>query len=87
MATTYHDFESQATDALRLERLRLHITEVRALAASPDTSADGLSVARGNLTQYLKDLDARRKELEVLTGQGVVTQRVSVVRYRGGSTQ
>lgn len=65
MATyLYHDFEEQATDTLRLGRLRQHITEVRANAgADGSINADAYGKSQ-NRDQYLAGLETRRKELE-----------------------
>lgn len=64
---TYHDWEEQATDALRLQRLRQHMTEVRG-RISADVSKDGASRSSGNLTAYLQGLTAERDRLERATG-------------------
>lgn len=60
---TYHDYEEQETDALRLARLRRHITEVNA-KVSADVSAGAYSRSSHPLTTYLAQLHDRRKELE-----------------------
>lgn len=71
MATTYHDFEEQATAALKLARLRLHISEVRAMAASAAlTAGGGKGRDPSNLNTYLDGLEKRRIELEEETGEG-----------------
>lgn len=66
MAWTYHDYESQASDTLRLERLRLHIAEVSQALSQPAVSGVGYSrdPNTGALREYLADLRARRAELE-----------------------
>lgn len=76
---TYADFEEQTTDALRLDRLRLHISEVRA-AIGPDVAGDGISRASGSLTAYLKGLEERRRELEAIVRASQPGGRISYVR-------
>lgn len=65
---TYYDFESQATDAARLARLRLHLDEVRgAITAgrSVSISSDGKSWTKEDLSSvYLPGLMTRLRELE-----------------------
>lgn len=60
---TYSDYESQASDAARLERLRLHISEVEDMMDA-DTSGADMSVSRASLEAKLRRLQERRAELE-----------------------
>lgn len=80
MAWTYADYEEQSTDALRLARLRQHISEV-SQAMGPSVSADGKSRDTGSLATYLGMLRDRRKELEAITG--TYAPAVSVADLRG----
>ena len=60
---TYANFESQATNEARLERLRLHIDEVEA-AVDANTGGDGFNLDSSSLNAKLERLHARRRELE-----------------------
>lgn len=73
MSWTHADFEEQTTPAARLAKLRQHLTEVQT-AISADVSASGRSRSSGSLTQYKSMLDARRKELELETGDNAATR-------------
>lgn len=81
MAYSYAAFEEQATDALRLAMLRQHISEVRA-QMGPDVGAGGKYVNNFSLMQYLKDLDARRKELEGVVPGSASARGVSFADFR-----
>ena len=67
MAWTYHDYEEQSTDTLRLARLRQHISEVSAQIQASVKSPAG-ERANEVLKDYRKQLDARRIELETTVG-------------------
>lgn len=68
MAWTYADYESQATNTLRLTRLRLHIDEVEA-AISADVSGAEFSRSAATLERKLDRLHRRRDELERKTSR------------------
>jgi hypothetical protein len=67
MAYTYHDYEEQTSDALRLTRLRRHISEVNA-KVSANLASGGDSRQTDPLTRYLETLHKRRGELEAKAG-------------------
>ena len=72
MATswTYADWDQQATDALKLSRLKLHLAEVRnAIAAFERQGAYEQSGQRFNLIEYLKLLNADKQSLEEALGE------------------
>lgn len=75
MAYQYGDFES-LTGTARLDRLRLHLAEVRADMGTA-ISADNRSEDPGGLVQYIKDLQARLTELE---GRNVRAGGMSKIR-------
>lgn len=66
MAWSYADWPSQATVQLRLDRLRLHIGEVGQAVEgrSVGASADGKSIAREGLGQYLAMLLEQERRLD-----------------------
>lgn len=68
MAWTYHDYEEQATDELRLARLRCHITEVNAQVQANVSFAGGNRRENDHLIEYLKVLRAERDRLQRATG-------------------
>lgn len=68
MAWTYHDYGEQVTAALRLARLRQHITEVNAKIQAQLTGVEGGSRESGDLVNYRRQLLEEAKELEVLAG-------------------
>lgn len=63
MAWSYADWRSQATAALRLARLNLHMAEV-AQKIGNERGGDGYSVGSGSLAAYLRQLEDRQAELE-----------------------
>lgn len=64
MAWTYHDYEEQTSDALRLARLRQHISEV-SQKIQANYSAGGDARANDPLERYLHNtVHPRRRELE-----------------------
>lgn len=69
MAWTYSDWTSQATDAARLTRLNLHITEVSD-AVGREIDADGKRVSSAAVQQYLDTLLRQRERLESRTAGG-----------------
>ena len=69
--STYHDWATQTTEALKLERLNLHISEVGAQLGSPDVAADGKSIDRNALNAYYKTLISERDKL-LAAGVGAV---------------
>ena len=82
MATQYHDFEEQATNALRLARARLYLTELRA-QLSAEISADGKSRSTNVLNDQIKQVQARIDQLERLPDvNGGVNGGVSYARLR-----
>lgn len=86
MAWTYNDFESQSSDAARLSRLRLHLTEVRAEVFA-DIGSESKSRSNSVLVQYLAQLEDRRKELEQTAGTGNQSPAIAVADMsyaRGG---
>ncbi len=86
MAWTYNDFESQTTDADRLSRLRLHLTEVRAEVFA-DIGSESKSRSNSVLVQYLQQLEDRRKELEQIvpgSSQSAALSVVDLTAARGG---
>lgn len=70
MATVYHDYEEQATPALRLARLRLHISEINA-QISAAVADGGKSRDPGPLNAHLDRLYRRQTELQREAGEGV----------------
>lgn len=82
MAYTYAAFEEQTTDALRLAMLRQHISEVRA-QMGPDVGAGGKYKNSGGLTDYLRQLNDRRKELEGVVPGSATARGVSYADFRG----
>jgi hypothetical protein len=81
MAYAYADYETRATDPLRLDALRLHIAEV-SLEAQPDVAADGMSRGNAGVISYLAQLQKRRAELEAAPGNRI-NGGVSRVRFVG----
>lgn len=82
MATTYHDFEEQATNALRLARARLYLTELRAMIG-PEMSADGKSRSANVINDQIKSVMERIRELESMPDvNGGVNGGVSLARFR-----
>lgn len=82
MATIYHDFEEQPTNALRLARARKYLTELRALI-SPELSADGKSMSVNVINDQIKSITARISELEAMPdANGGVNGGVSLARVR-----
>jgi len=75
MAWTYHDFETYS-GATRVSRLKLHITEVRAVINGPDIQADGKGRQLATMNQYLGDLTRRLDQLE-----GSSTKRAGGITY------
>lgn len=63
MIWTYADWPSQATPALKLARLNLHIAEV-AQKIGPELGGDGYTKGSGSLAAYHRELMARQGELE-----------------------
>lgn len=63
MAWSYADFEGQTTDQAKLDRLILHLAEVRNKYGGKQ-SVSGGGMALSVDTQYLANLEARRVELE-----------------------
>lgn len=70
MSWTNGDYEEQATDALRLARLRAFITELNN-ATGPELAAAGYSRGSSSLVELRRLLEARRKELESLASQAI----------------
>lgn len=66
MAYAYHDYESQATDALRLDQLLLHMAEVRQRMSEVSVSGAGYSRSPdlSSINAYLATLENRRAELQ-----------------------
>lgn len=64
MAYQYAGFEEESTPAAKLAMLNRHITEARE-ATGPDVTDGDVSVNRGSVNNYVKDLMVRRKELEL----------------------
>jgi len=64
MATTYHDWASQATATARLERLELYLGEIQAQLGAPDVAKDGASIDRSALNTLLQTLLAERARLQ-----------------------
>jgi hypothetical protein len=63
MAWSYADFEGQTTDQAKLDRLVLHLAEVRQkYGGKQSVSGGGMSLSVD--TGYLSGLEARRMELE-----------------------
>lgn len=85
---TYSDFESQSTNTLRLQYIRLHIAEVED-AITATVGADGKSRDAGVLEAKLARLTARRRELESMPdANGATNNGVSYAKIRslrGGS--
>ncbi len=71
MATTYHDWNEQPTDTLRLTRLRQYKTEILALLGAPNVAADGKSVDRETLRGTYELLIQEEKRLQSLAVAGV----------------
>ena len=71
---TYHDWQEQATAALRLARLVQHISEVR-LAIVEFGATDGRTM-RIN-ANYLKSLEDQEKDLRAAVGMAASISRVS----------
>jgi heme oxygenase len=67
MAWTYADFESQASDALRLARLRLHMAEIHA-AIDANVTAGTSGVSHDVLIAKLDRCTGRLRELEARVG-------------------
>ena len=66
---TYSDWTSQATIALKLTRIRLHIQEVADyLAGFRATGSDSRSGQRHPLDDYLDTLFRKLDELEIASG-------------------
>ena len=78
MAYTYADWITQADNATRLTRLRLHIQEVSE-AMTAGMTADGVSVNPSNLGQYYDMLTKREESLGASNSNNMVTR----VRVRG----
>ena len=79
MSWTYADYESQATDSLRLDRLRLHVVEVSAKIAA-SVASDGMSRDATPLVEYLKLLQERRATLEQSPANRI-NAGISVARF------
>lgn len=75
MAWTYSDYESQATPALKLARLELHIAEVSAGAGGAAVAGDGRSRDPRAITEYLQFLKERRTELRRESGAKLLHAR------------
>lgn len=68
-AWTYSDWITQATDALRLSRLRLHIQEVSdSLARVKTTEEQDRTTERFDLQNYLESLHVEEKALRSTVG-------------------
>lgn len=84
----YSDFESQTTNTLRLQHIRLHIAEVED-AITATVGADGKSRSADVLEAKLNRLNTRRRELESMPdANGSINGGVSYVKIRslrGGS--
>lgn len=63
MATTYHDWAEQPTDALKLTRLRQYKSEISAMLGAVDVSADGKAADRNALNQLYQTLVAEETSL------------------------
>lgn len=79
---TYNDWRGQATDALRLERLKLHVVEVSERIDAA-VSSSGQSINSKELLTYLQHLEAQADKLQERVdasagtrGGGFVTVRV-----------
>lgn len=69
MATwTYSDYITETSDSERLTKLRQHIHEVSE-RLSEELSGGGQAISTNNLSNYLKDLKAEEKELNVQVNQ------------------
>jgi len=86
---SYSDFESQSTNTLRLQYLRLHIAEVED-AITATVGADGKSRDAAVLESKLNRLTERRKELEQMPDTNGSTNGgrsfVKIRSARGGSS-
>lgn len=67
-AWTYHDYLEQSTLALRITRLRQHMSEVNA-RVSAAVSAGGKSRSTADLVAYLQHLARQLRDLEEQAGQ------------------
>ena len=67
MAYQYSDFDSQSTPAARLERLRLHKSEVSA-QMGPSISTGGDSRSTAEIVEYLRYLNERETQLQTEAG-------------------
>lgn len=82
---TYSDWRSQATAALRLSRLNLHLQELTD-AVGREISGDGKSKSENNIARMIEILEKERDTLQTRvdrTGTGVVSQ-VRIRRPLGG---
>lgn len=81
MSWTYSDWRSQSTKALRLARLRLHMTEVSDKIDN-EVSGHGFTEGSGSVTQYLDKLQVQCDRLEASIGESgnAVMSRVRIDR-------
>jgi hypothetical protein len=80
-AYAYSAWASQSTPTAQLTMLNLHIGEVSALMNGADVSADGKSISRSTLQQYLNSLYTRADKL-ASDGAGVTNGGVMLARFR-----
>lgn len=83
MAWTYSDYETQATDELRLARARLFKSEL-INAIGPSVSADGKSRDSGQINTLLNRVDADIRRLEAAVPGGSTAPAIGVVDFRRG---
>lgn len=82
MAWTYNDWRSQATPALQLTRLYLHLDEVSAQAGA-DVSSGGKSRATQSLNDYIRILEENARRLERITGTNREAPKIIHADLRG----
>jgi hypothetical protein len=79
-AWTYADWPSQSTPAARLERARLHLSEVNAAVNTLDVQGDGYGVSAASMVQYQQNLMADIARMESLPAYGGRNGGFSVMR-------
>lgn len=88
MTWTYSDWRAQATPALRLARLNLHLQELTD-AVGRELSGDGKSKSETNITRLLELAEKEREKLQARvdrTSTGVVSQ-IRIRRPGGGECE